>query len=210
MDGSSQRREPAVVHHSIEESASTDLPLSPAMSGSVFVWSQRIPDPVRYIVVVVVWAAVLGVSHLVPGDYPGRRVVLLGHLLGIVIGFGAVMVVDWHGLLWLMGLRGPREVGRVSDTVSPLIWFGVAVLLATGCGLRPALGTPATWAKMIAVLMLCFNGVAAGTTRAVLGQLPEVLTLRSVPARERWRAVAGALVSQGCWMTAVVIGFAHA
>lgn len=40
------------------------------------------------------------------------------HILALVLGFGAVMVVDWYGLLWLLGRRGLHESTRLAAAAS--------------------------------------------------------------------------------------------
>ena len=42
-------------------------------------------------------------SRVVPDDYALRPVALALHVLSLVVSFGAVLVIDWHGLLWLAG-----------------------------------------------------------------------------------------------------------
>lgn len=66
------------------------------------------------------------------------------HLLGAVIAFGAVLLVDWYGLVWISGLRTFRETLRVSEAAFPLVWLGLILLLVSGVFLAPDLGAPLT------------------------------------------------------------------
>lgn len=45
----------------------------------------------------------LAVSLKIEG--PPRTIALIVHLLALVLSFGAIMLVDWHGFLWLLGRR---------------------------------------------------------------------------------------------------------
>src|SRR6478609_3849668 len=49
--------------------------------------------------------------------------------LSVVVAFGAIILVDWHGFLWLVGRRRLAEIIRLDGAATPLIWGGLAGML---------------------------------------------------------------------------------
>jgi transposase-like protein len=166
----------------------------------------RIRSTHRYVTVVVAWVAMLGVSAVLPGPGAFRGFLQLGHLLGLAVAVGAVAVIDWHGLLWMGRKRDLRETARIAAAVTPLIWAGLLVLGVTGALLKPDLTAPLAWVKMVAVLVLALNGVAASETRQVLRRTVEGVGLEDLPRALATRLLASAAASQLAWLTAIVIG----
>ncbi|MEV0460135.1 hypothetical protein [Catellatospora methionotrophica] len=154
------------------------------------------------VVIVVTWLAVLAESTLVPVNPALHRVALFVHLACLVVGFGAVVAVDWFALKWLLRRCQLRQVLAVADQVHLLIWLGLAGLAASGGLLRPDLGATLTQLKLLLVLLVALNGVQATALHrriaAYTGPVPRSLLARSVLA---------ALVSQGGWWGAMAIGF---
>jgi hypothetical protein len=166
----------------------------------------RIRSTHRYVVVVVAWLVMLGVSALLPGPGAVRGLLQLGHLLGLAVAVGAVAVIDWHGLLWMARKRDLRETARIAAAVTPLIWAGLLVLGVTGAFLKPDLTTPLAWVKMVAVLFLAINGVAASETRQVLRRTADGVALDDLPRALATRLLASAAASQAAWLIAIVVG----
>ncbi|GAA1409979.1 hypothetical protein GCM10009662_47960 [Catellatospora coxensis] len=154
------------------------------------------------IVITVTWLAVLAESTLVPANPALHRVALFVHLACLIVGFGAVVAVDWIALKWLLRRCQLRQVLAVADQVHLLIWLGLAGMAASGGLLRPDLGATLTQIKLLLVLLVALNGVQATALHrriaAFTGPVPRLLLLRSVLA---------ALVSQGGWWGAMAIGF---
>jgi hypothetical protein len=149
------------------------------------------------------------VSRLVPPDYALRPAVLALHVLSLVVSFGAVLVIDWHGLLWLVGRRGLTESTRLAAGAGPLIWFGLSGLIVSGALLHPDLSSPSTVTKLVLVLAVAWNGAAMSELRRRLAQLPPYVTPGGLPRRD-WRLMMGATVlSQTGWWGAILIGFAN-
>ncbi|MET3430103.1 hypothetical protein BJ973_009315 [Actinoplanes tereljensis] len=123
-------------------------------------------------------------------------IALFGHLVSVVVGFGAVLLVDWFGLLWLTGRRPLADVLRTARGAHVPTWLGFAGLLTTGLFLGP----PAV-PKAVAVLVVGINGVYAARL------LPELSGRPDLPVRLVVRAVAATAISQLAWWTAVVLGF---
>ncbi|MEU5807526.1 hypothetical protein [Streptomyces sp. NPDC047718] len=151
---------------------------------------------------VVVLAAALWCSAHVHTDPALHSAALFAHLASLVLGFGAVLSADYHGLLWATRRCSFAEAIGATARLHVPIWAGLAGLVLSGMMLRPDLGSPLTLAKLGLVLVLTLNGLQAG----LLGRRLEAAG-GSVRRRALvWGGVT-ALVSQVCWWGAVVIGF---
>jgi hypothetical protein len=130
------------------------------------------------------------------------------HLVSMAIGFGAVVMVDVYGLLWLFGFRTLSEVVSLAAAAHGLIVLGVAGLLASGIALRPDLGSALARLKLVLVLVLMLNGVAAQRTlRRLKKALPTDVRGASIPWGVFQRVLVAAVVSQSTWGGAIAIGF---
>ncbi len=157
-------------------------------------------------VVLVLWAAIIYASSIVDPSHSVQRVALFFHLAALVAGFGAVLFVDWHGLLFLARRRTHRDVVSVVCTAHPLVWSGLALLVASGVFLRPNLSAPLTWVKLALVLLLAINGLVAAEISTRLRDLGDRL-----PA-SRLLMIGGvvAFISQASWWGSTLIGFLNA
>lgn len=141
--------------------------------------------------------------HVAPPVY---RLALFAHLAALVLGFGAVLTVDWFGLLWTLRRRSLTDVIQVASGTHTPIWLGLAGLTATGFVLAPDTSSPLTLAKLVAVLAVAVNGLYARRVQDDLSALDGAPPPRSVLLR-------GALavtVSQAGWWTAMAVGFFNA
>ncbi|WP_253182800.1 hypothetical protein [Arthrobacter sp. SW1] len=129
------------------------------------------------------------------------------HVLAMVLSFGAILVVDWHGFLWLLGRRKLAETVRLDGAAGPLIWAGLVLLLASGAFLNPDLGKALTVVKLIAVLVLIVNGIMLIPLMRRLVRLPADTPFGGLGAGQRFHMLACLVVSQACWWTAIVVGF---
>jgi transposase-like protein len=173
----------------------------------VFPALSRITLTHRIVLIVLAWSlAVLASMRLTPSD-DVRAVALVLHVLALVVAFGAVVVVDWHGLLWMAGRRGLRESTRVAASASPLIWGGVAGLLCSGVLLNPDPSRPLTWVKLALVLVLAVNGAGLSRLRRSTAHLGAAASLAQLPRRLRHTMAATMLFSQTSWWGVIVIGF---
>jgi hypothetical protein len=129
-------------------------------------------------------------------------VALFVHLISLVVGFGAVLAVDWYGLLSLSRRVTIGDVLLTAERLTPLIWIGLAGLTASGVLLKPNLSSWLVLTKLFCVVGVGIVGVLAlSTSRLMERQMP-------APARSlihRGMMLAGA--SQTLWWTAVIIGF---
>lgn len=161
---------------------------------------------VAYVLITAGWAASIWVSTLLaPPTWLHTSAVFL-HLASLVVGLGAVLMVEWYALLWATEWRTVRDLRQVDITLKPLIWAGLIGLLASGALLQPDLESPTTIVKLVAVLLVSINGVALTQWTAYLGRFPRKMRFRALPTRARVRFIATAVLSQLAWWTAVVIG----
>jgi hypothetical protein len=131
--------------------------------------------------------------------------VLLVHLAALVLGFGAVLAVDWHGALWLLRRLPLEELLAVTGRLTAAIWVGLGALVATGALLSPDLGSPAARIKLTLVAVAAANGVHASRVHAALSRAAR--RGGAVPTRLLVRGLVTGGVSQAAWWGATVIGF---
>ncbi|MGH3916505.1 MAG: DUF4389 domain-containing protein [Pseudonocardiaceae bacterium] len=149
----------------------------------------------------VVWAA----GHLQP-DEALRTSALFVHLAALVVGFGAVLAVDWIALLWLLRRRSLDELMNVATAAHLPIWLGLVGLVLSGALCGPDLSAGLTWIKLGLVLLVTLNGLHA----YAIGERLRVFSDGAVPPGLLRRARAGAALSQLGWWGAMIIGFVNA
>jgi hypothetical protein len=132
------------------------------------------------------------------------------HVLSLVVAFGAVILVDWHGFLWLIRRRTLAEIIRLDGAATPLIWGGLAGMLATGVFLNPHLSNPMTDIKLVAVLALTQNGILLIPLMRRLARLPPESGFGALSVGQRTHLLVCLGISQACWWSAIIIGFINA
>lgn len=130
------------------------------------------------------------------------EVALFVHLGCLVLGFGAVLTVDWVALQWARGQRNLADVLHAADQVHLPIWLGYAGLVLSGVLLAPDLTSPVTQLKLSLVVVIGWNGLAASWLQRHLRERPRGLALGA--------SLLCASVSQCAWWGAAVIGFVNA
>lgn len=140
-------------------------------------------------------------SHLVP-DRVLHDAALFAHLACLVVGFGAVLTVDWVALLWLVRRRELRDVLDQASNVHVPIWGGYVGLVLSGVLLEPDMTSPVTQAKLALVLLIGWNGLLAMWLHGRLTDRPRRVHL-AVSALT-------ASLSQVGWWGAMLIGFLNA
>ncbi|MEU7585608.1 hypothetical protein AB0A95_04830 [Micromonospora sp. NPDC049230] len=148
--------------------------------------------------------AILAAPHVTLS--PGwRMVALFCHLTCLVVGFGAVLTVDWFSLRWLLRREPLGTVLTAARGAHLLIWLGLVGLLASGAALGPDTSSGLVWVKLLAVLLVGVNGLFLGRVRE---------RLVAVRGRPPWSAllpgVAATTLSQLSWWTATLVGFWNA
>lgn len=151
-------------------------------------------------------AGVVAASQFISAPEPVIDLAVSVHILGLVLAFGSILLVDWTGLAWLAGLRRFRETLRVAEAATPLVWFGIGLLLLSGLFLDPDLGHWRAWAKLTCVLLLVNNGLVVGVIEQQLDALPPRVTMDRIPGPVRRRMMGTLVVSQSCWWLATLIG----
>lgn len=155
------------------------------------------------------WALAVVGAAVFPSDDPQvARAALFIHLVSMAVGFGTVVMVDVYGLLWLFGYRSLSDVVALATAAHGVIAIGVGGLLASGIALRPDLHTPLARFKMLLVLVMMLNGVAAQRTLQRMKKTlsPEVRGA-SIPWAGFQRVLTAAMVSQSTWWGSIAIGF---
>lgn len=115
-------------------------------------------------------------------------------------------MVDWLGLLWLLGKVQIHESGKLETAAKPLIWGGLTLLLASGALIDPDLTNPVTAVKLGAVLVLMLNGLSIAPAMQQLLALSPQTRFSELARKLRLRLMVALSVSQACWWTAVLIG----
>lgn len=165
------------------------------------------PVAITYLAVTALWGLSVSLSALLRPTAALERLAVTVHVLALVVSFGSVLLVDWHGLLWLAARRELRECTRVAEGARPLIWAGLAGLLASGTLLRPDLSHGLVWVKLGAVLVILLNGVSVNSLAGDLDAAGAQSTVgAATAARLRRRLFASSTLSALSWWTAIVIG----
>jgi hypothetical protein len=141
-------------------------------------------------------------------DTPGFYIALFVHLVSLVVGFGAVVVIDTFGLLWLLRKTTLETVVRVAHTTQMLIWVGWIGLVCSGLFLITTKGfvDNLTAIKLFFVVMLGLNGVALHFLKRGFEKYEKQ---DWVPAIYKFRIGLTSAVSQLGWWGALSIGFLH-
>jgi hypothetical protein len=153
------------------------------------------------------WLLSVTLSTAVHVDSFVHNIAVVLHVMCMVLAFGAIILLDWHGFLWLLGRRRLAETIRLDGAATPLIWGGLAGMLATGVLLTPHLTNPMTDVKLAAVLVLSLNGIMLIPLMRRLARLPADAAFRDLTVGQRTHLIVCLVISQACWWTAIVIGF---
>lgn len=167
---------------------------------------RRVPPYRLALALVAGWTAMmLAVPHM-PDAAGIRPVALFVHLAALVLGMGAVLSLDWFGLMWMLGRQDLISLVRAAQVAHTPIWLGLAGLSLSGVLLTPDTSAPLTVLKLVAVLVVALNGLSAATVQrrllALEGSTP--------PRRLLLAAVLVATISQAGWWTATLVGFLNA
>lgn len=157
------------------------------------------------LVVVAVWLFSIELADATHPSQPMHVAALFVHLAALVAGFGAVIVIDWIGLLWALGRRTFADVTHTADAVHVVIWASLLVLVASGVLLEPDFSSALTRVKLALVLVIAVNGLQAHALQPRLAALGAAHPPFALLAR----AGVTATVSQLCWWAAMAIGFAN-
>lgn len=160
--------------------------------------------PLLALVICAGWAGAVWVGAHHESSPVLHDVALFAHLVCLVVGFGAVLTLDWFATLWLLGRRTLPEVLRLASGVHVMIWAGLVGLTTSGMLLSPQLHG-LTWVKLVVVLGVALNGLNAHHLQGRL-ELASLPMSRAVMVRAGLTGAA----SQVGWWTACVIGYLNA
>lgn len=151
-------------------------------------------------------AAVVVAGSMLNFAWPIKRAALFVHLASLIIGFGAVIVADVHGILWFLGRRTRTQMSNVIEALHPLIWAGLVGLIVSGLLLHPSIALPRTLIKMSLVAIATANGIWASSLsnqlNATSGELPEAVNNQLII-----KSLVSGAISQTAWWGATIIGF---
>ncbi|WP_155370149.1 hypothetical protein [Catellatospora vulcania] len=167
---------------------------------------RKVPAAVTAAGLLVAWGVLIVAVPYVPTSAEIRPVVLFVHLAALVLGFGAVLTVDWFGLMWMLGRQDLVTLVSVARVVQTPIWIGLSVLVVSGALLSPDTSSPLTVVKLIAVLAVALNGQWAERVQERLAATSGAQPSRRLLAA----AVSVAAISQVGWWTATLVGFISA
>jgi hypothetical protein len=179
-----------------DDSADRETDEPPAIDARLVACVAAVAAPL--LLVVGLWAS----THM-QVDAVLHMAALFVHLSCLVVGFGAVLITDYHAMLWLTGRCSLRDVGANAERLHLPIWLGLAGLVLSGLLLKPDLESPITMVKIGLVLLLTLNGLQV---RFLSGRLLAVAGRPMTRLEVVWGA-GSALISQICWWGATFIGF---
>lgn len=162
------------------------------------------------------------ISALTAADYnfipllaANYQLLIFGHLLGVIMGFGGAIITDLLSLKFLRDGRMKESEADVLHTISQVIWLALAIILLTGAGLflpqaDQLLHSSKFLVKMTVVAVIITNGsIFRFVVEPRLLRIFSVGEPGSLPAAPRaLRRLAFALggISSSSWMTAFVLG----
>jgi hypothetical protein len=139
---------------------------------------------------------------------PHFYIALFIHLISLIIGFGAVIVIDTFGFLLLINKQPLSMPKKVANITQVLIWVGWTGLVISGINLIVLKGylDSLTLIKLFFVLLLGLNGIFLHVIKKALDKFK---TFNDVPKLWRFRIGLASLISQTGWWAAIFIGFIH-
>lgn len=132
-----------------------------------------------------------------------QHAALFLHLACLVLGFSAVLVADYYGLLWLSRRCSITVAVRSVQRLHVPIRAGLTGLVVSGMMLEPDLADPLVKVKLGVVLALTLNGLQAGLLDKRMNELGGAPFHTGLLL---WGG-ATAMLSQACWWGATAIGF---
>lgn len=130
---------------------------------------------------------------------------LFVHVLSVILGFGAVIVVDVFGVLWMRKKVSLLQVILVTEVTQKLIWIGwLGAVISGYILLQEFTRIPnLVWFKIFLVALLGVNGVFLHFIKVALEKIKD----DQISNKLKFRIGFGSLVSQIGWWGAIIIGF---
>ncbi|PIR96568.1 MAG: hypothetical protein COT92_00280 [Candidatus Doudnabacteria bacterium CG10_big_fil_rev_8_21_14_0_10_42_18] len=136
------------------------------------------------------------------------NIALFVHIVSFIIGFGAVIVIDSFGLLWLLKKTKFAFVMDVANVTQKLIWLGWVGLVASGSIMLFWKGhiDNLMWIKLFLVLMVGINGVFLHRIKKSFESLSGD---EQITNQHKFRIGLASSISQLGWWGALTIGYFH-
>ena len=131
------------------------------------------------------------------------------HLVALIVGFGAVIVVDTSGLLALRKKITLKTLNHIADITQRLIWTGWGALVVSGVALLYLKGfnpDSLSQIKIFFVILLGLNGIFLHYIKKWTTKYD---SLADIPLYLKFRTGVAMAVSQMGWWGAIIIGFVH-
>ncbi len=130
---------------------------------------------------------------------------LFVHILSVILGFGAVIVVDVFGVLWMLKKVHLAQVIAVAKVTQMLIWIGWLGAVISGYILMQEFTRipNLVWFKIFLVVLLGVNGVFLHYIKVAL----EKISGDNISNELKFRIGFGSFISQIGWWGAIIIGF---
>ncbi|MES2436466.1 MAG: hypothetical protein V4519_00485 [Patescibacteria group bacterium] len=141
-------------------------------------------------------------------DTPVFFVFLFIHIVSLITGFGAVIAIDFSGVLWMLKKLPLKTVAQIAEVTQRLIWIGWVGLVLSGIGLITLKGfiDNLTWIKLFFVAMLGLNGIFLHFIKKATDRLGDV---NDLPPNLVFKTGLASTISQLGWWGALSIGFVH-
>ncbi len=141
-------------------------------------------------------------------DTPLFFILLFIHVTSFIVGFGAVIVIDMFGSLWILKKVKLSQVNFVAGITQRLIWVGWTGLVLSGIGLILHKGyvDNLTMIKLFFVALLGLNGLFLHFIKKSTEHIGDN---DEMPALARFRITLASAISQMGWWGAIIIGFVH-
>lgn len=157
------------------------------------------------VVLIGVWGAVIWAAPRTTVTPELRMAAAFLHVAAVLVGFGAVLTVDWIALMWLLGKRKLGDLVDTANAVHNMVWLGLSGLVLSGLLLHPDVSSRWVQAKLALVLVVVLNGLHA----YALGNRLETHRAGPVPRSLLVRSALTGAVSQVGWWGCTLIGFAN-
>ena len=133
---------------------------------------------------------------------------LFVHVVSIVVGFGAVLVLDFFGLWWMLKKRTLSEFLGVADISQILVWLGWGGLAASGVPLLFLKGYVDSLI-ILKIFLVALLGINGFFLHSIKKDARKVGKEEKVPPFVFFRMVLSTCVSMLGWWGALAIGFYH-
>lgn len=130
------------------------------------------------------------------------------HIVSLITAFGAVIAIDFAGLMWMIKKISLKNVTTIANTTQKLIWIGWVGLVFSGSFLILFKGyiDELTVIKVFFVLMVGLNGIFLHFIKKSTEALGDV---NELPPYIMYRMTLASTISQLGWWGALTIGFVH-